>query len=164
MQVRNFTLYQLSAEFQLAFERLLNGEITKEEFDACHTSFENKCINVSRYILNLEAEYEAVKNAAKNMSDRAKSISTEIERKRHYLQTEIEACGLAEPIKCDDFVIKWRKNPPSLVVTNAELIPDYYRNVEQVISINNKLLKQDILDGFAIEGAHIEQNKKLVIS
>lgn len=159
-----FKLYEISNEYERAIDALLDeetGDLSK--IDELKDIFDNKCINVAKYIKNLEAEQEAIASAIKSMSTREKKISAKIDSLTTYLKFNMERTGLLDPIKCSEFVIKLRNNPPSLIIDDEALIPDTYLLVKEVYSFDKNAIKKDILDGFGVEGARIENKKSLVI-
>ncbi len=168
MSASNFRLYEISNDYIKAIDSLvIPGELDSIEreklIEGMKDSFENKCLNVARYIKNLEAEHAAIKQAADDMAERAKRVAKHAESLTEYLRYNIEKTGLCDPIKSPEFDIKLATNPPALVIFDAELIPDLYKIKREVIDIDKKLLKQDIKDGFDVEGCRIEQKKRLVI-
>ncbi len=159
----NFKLYEITNNYNSLLDKCLSGEEDIKLIDELIDDFDNKSLNVARYILNLEAESEAIKKAADEMLKRSKSLSNAANSLRNYLKDNIEKTGLIDPIKCAHFVIKLKKNPPSLVVDNEEIIPDAYKIKTEVISIDKNAIKRDILEGFLVEGARVETKKTLVI-
>ena len=159
-----FKLYEISNEYERAIDALLNdeaGDLSK--IDELKDIFDNKCINVAKYIKNLETEQQAVNDCIKKMCEREKKLAVRIESLTTYLKFNMEKTGLIDPIKCPEFSIKFRNNPPSLVIEDESLIPDLYIITKEVKSIYKNAIKKDILDGFEVEGARVESKKTLVI-
>jgi hypothetical protein len=161
----NFTLYTITNDYIQAINKLLESDIATD--DSClvdiKDSFDQKCINVVKYIKCLEAEYDGIKKEADRMTDRAKRVSKHIASLSEYLKSNIEKTGLLDSIKSPEFEIKLATNPASLVIFDPDLIPDIYKVTEQVTKIDKALLKNDIKDGFEVEGAKLSQSKRLVI-
>lgn len=165
MSICNFKLYEISNEYERAIDALLMSEEKDEsKIEEIKDLFDKKCINVAKYIKNLEAEWNAVSQAAKLMSERARKIYANKESLTEYLQYNMEKTGLLDSIKCIEFEkFQLQNNPPSLVIENEELIPDIYIITKELKSFDKNSMKKDILDGFEIEGARVEQKKRLVI-
>ncbi len=166
MSIQNFRLYQLTIEYERAIDGLVAGEdgnIDDSLIEAIKGDFDSKAIAVAKYIKNLEAESEAIKEAAKAMTERYKRVQKHAESLTEYLKFNIEKTGLLDAIKTVEFDIKLQKNPPSLIIDDAMIIPDMYKVRREVVDIDNKQLKQDILDGFEVEGARVESRTRLVI-
>lgn len=159
-------LYEITNEYQLAIQSMFtspDGKGDESLLDAIKDSFDSKSIAVAKYIKSLEAEAAAVKEAAKAMADRAKTLANQAESLTDYLRYNIEKSGLLDPIKCNEFVIKLQQNPASLEIYDAALIPELYKSEEVVVKIDNAKLKQDIKDGFEVDGARLVSEKRLVI-
>jgi hypothetical protein len=166
MSVQNFRLYQLTLEYERALDHLIpseDGNIDEALINEIKDNFELKCINVAKYIKCREAEYLAMKEAVAAMTERAKKAAKRIESLTEYLRFNLEKVKLEKPISCPEFDIKLAQNPPSLVIYDTTLIPDMYKVTEEVIVIDKALLKQDIKDGFEVEGARIETKMRVVI-
>lgn len=167
MSLSNFKLYEIANEYLIAIDSLLDNPELDPGYEttlaAVNGAFEDKSIAVASYIRNLEIESEAIKTAAKEMLDRAKQLEKASESLRDYLKTNIESTGLTDPIKCNYFTIKLQQNPGALVIDDANLLPDIYKIVKEVVSYDKMAIKKDIEDGFTVEGARIVKNKRLVI-
>jgi len=162
--MNRFKLYEISNEYERAIDALVDDEkVDLSQIEELKDVFDNKCINVAKYIKNLEIEQEAINNVIKNMSLREKRLLTQIDSLTTYLKFNIEKTGLIDPIKCPEFVIKLRNNPPSLVIDDESLIPDLYIITKEVKNFDKNAIKKDILDGFEVEGARVEHKKILVI-
>ena len=160
-------LYQIADAYLLALESLaeiedLPAEAVADTLEGWIGTFEQKAIAIAAYIRNLEVEAAAVEEARRRMERRQKSIERHAERLRDYLLTEMERTGITR-VKSAEVVMRTQKNPPSVVIDNADLLPDAYR--KQVIT--TQLLKAEIgkalKAGTQVPGAHLEQTTRLVI-
>jgi hypothetical protein len=175
-------LYEITSQYQQMLDNalflkdmtdqeltLLHGEEKETTLDielALNTlkdSFESKAINVAKYIKNIEAESEAVKGAMRAMSERVKRLDNQAKSLTDYLKYNIKKVGLAERIKCPEFEIYIKTNPPKLIVDNESLTPSTYIKTKTVTEIDSAKIKKDLLEGFNVEGYHIERAEKLVI-
>lgn len=165
--MNSLKLYQITDQYLKAIHSLLDPNETEEDriklINAIDDSFDNKVINTAKVIKTLDAEYQAAKNAADEMAKHAKSLAADRDGLIKYLKWNIETSGLLDPISCAEFKIKLQQNPASLDIYDAELIPDLYKTQEIVIKIDNAKLKQDIKDGFEVDGARLVSEKRLVI-
>lgn len=159
-----FKLYQITNEYQKAIDALLNNEDGAQiELDKLKDTFDNKIINTVKYMRNIESEYNAVKSAADAMTERARGLAKEIEFLERYMLTNLEETGLVDAIKCPEFSVKIQSNPASVEIVDAALVPDAYITEEVVKKINKNAIKQDIKDGFDVEGVKLVVKKRLVI-
>jgi hypothetical protein len=58
--------------------------------------------------------------------------------------------------------MKVRKNPPSVVIDDVAKIPTEFQKQKIDVTIDKVALKKAIQSGEKVDGAHIEQNEKLV--
>jgi len=160
-------LYEISAAYLETLEALaeiddLPAEAVADTLQGWIGTFEQKAVAVAAYIRNLEVEAAAVEEARRRMERRQQSLERHADRLRVYLRTEMERTGITR-VKSAEVVLRTQKNPPSVVIDNADLLPDAYR--EQVIT--TKLLKAEIgktlKAGAQVPGAHLEQTTRLVI-
>lgn len=157
-------LFEISQDYIRAIEHAFTDEgDLSQNIAELKDSFETKCYAVGKYIKNLEAEHEAIKNAANAMAARAKAVENKVKNLTEYLRFHLEASGLADPLKFIEFDIKLQQNPPAVVIYNAGIIPDMYKKIKEEISIDKKAIMQSIKDGFSVEGARLESIKRLVI-
>src|SRR5579864_5913044 len=105
-------LYEISNIYQASIDRVLFEEADANTISEIKDDFNNKSINVAKYIKNLEAEFNAVKEAEDGMAERRKALNKRIDSLKSYLQNSIEETGLLDPIKCPEFTIKLQQNPP----------------------------------------------------
>lgn len=159
-------LYEISNEFMRAIDSMIHDEegiIVCDQLENIKENFQNKAIAVAKYIKNLEAESHIIIAATSGMVLRAKRIQNQADSLRDYLKFNIEKTGITDKISCPEFDIKLKTNPPSLVVYEESLIPENYLKKKVTITIDKVQLKKDIVEGFEVEGARIENRKQLII-
>jgi Siphovirus Gp157 len=131
--------------------------------DFVNLDFEERNIALAKIIKNIECENAGVKDALSNMRARAETLEFNVKQLKNFILLDISSSGLLDPIKCSDIVIKLQNNPPSLDITDPDLLPDIYKIVKEVITFDKMSIKRDIEAGFEVEGAKIINNKRLVI-
>ena len=162
----NLALYELTDAYRLALQELPE-DATEEQVSLALAPLKgqiaSKGQNIAAFVLNLEAEAEAIDGAAKKLKARAESITRRQEGLRHYLYANMKALGITE-IKANDgtFKAKIVKNPPAVEITGA--IPAEYEKVipEQRVPDKNKI-KDDLKAGVIIDGARLVQGERLKI-
>src|SRR6185503_20120315 len=124
MSVCRFKLYEISNDYERAIDALLLSEEEKDESKIAEIKdlFELKCINVAKYIKNMQAEADAIHKVMEQMAARVGKIEAHIDSLTAYLQYNMEKTGLTDTIKSPEFDIKLKTNPPSLLIENEELI------------------------------------------
>jgi len=164
-------LYTVAAEYQTILNHFheQDGEVEQNDIellkklDEFHDDIQDKAVNIASYLKNLEAEYEQVWQARKAMQEREHRLKGKIEWLEDYLKLNLQKCGITEIAKSPYFVIKVKKCPVSVEITEESSLPYQYKKIKEVISIDKNKLKQDLLDGFTIEGAQLQQNIRLEI-
>ncbi len=172
----SLALYQISNQYQQRLDTLedyYNQDECEHSDEAekrlwndifsIEDALEDKAIAVASYIKNLEAELDSVTLARKDMQERESRLKNSIENKRKYLLEQLQAAEINEIKKSPNFVIKIKKNPPSVDVTDEALIPKEYIVVKQVESISKAEILKDLKDGLFIPGVTIKQTVKLEI-
>lgn len=159
-------LYELSAEYLDALEALaeledLPPEVIADTLEGLAGAWEDKALNVARYVRNLEAEAAAIEEARKRMDARAKATANQAARLRAYLKAELERTGLKP--KAPDLALRLQSNPPSVVVDDETRIPKTYRRTETVTTLLKAEISAALKAGKTVTGAHLESSKRLVI-
>lgn len=159
-------LYELSADYLAALEGLaalddLPQAAIADTLAGIVGTWEDKALNVARYIRNLEAEASAVDEARKRLDGRAKALAGTAARLKAYLEAEMERTGLKP--KAPDLAIRLRNNPPAVVVDDESLIPARWRRTETVTTILRAEIAAALKAGERVPGARLEQGKRLAI-
>jgi hypothetical protein len=161
-------LYQIASEYKATLNHLYNdetGEIDESAltlFNQLSDDMQSKGIALSSYIQNLEADRQAIEDAKKSMAEREMRLSKRITYLREYLKSNMENCNITT-IDCPYFSLKIKKNPVSVEEVDIEKIPDQYKVVKQVISLDKAKIKQDLLAGIVIDGARLLYKTRLEI-
>lgn len=163
------SLHQLSTEMQMAVAKLeesgLEPAVIADTLDGLSGELEVKATNVALYVLNLEANAAAIKEAEAKMAQRRKAIEHQVERMKEYIKTNMERVGI-QKIECPQFRMMVKKNPPRVVVDAQNLIPgNYWTDPPPPESVvDKKAIADAIKSGVEVPGAHLEQATSLVIS
>lgn len=161
-------LYEIANEYQNILEQSFNeetGEVNENalsKLDEISVQLHEKGIAVASYIKNIDAERKAIEEAKKAMAEREGKLNKEIDYLTQYLQNNMEKCGISE-IKSPYFVIKLKKCPYSTDIIDESLIPDEYRKVKAVVSIDKVKLKEEMLAGVVVPGVALKQNNRIEI-
>lgn len=159
-------LYELSDDYLEAMEALaeiddLPPEAIADTLEGLAGAWEDKALNVARYVRNLEAEAEAIVEARDRMERRAKAASRQAARLKAYLKAELERTGLKP--KAPDLALRLQNNPPSVMIDDPAKIPKTYQRTETVTSILKAEIGAALKAGKKVTGAHLEQSTRLVI-
>lgn len=159
-------LYELTQDYLEALDALseiedLPPEAINDTLEGLAGEWEDKALNVGRYIRNLEAEAAAIDEARKRMDARAKVTANRAARLKEYLKAELGRTGLKP--KAPDLALRLQNNPPSVAIDDADLIPEDYRRIETVTTILKSEIAARLKAGEPIPGAHLERSQRLVI-
>ncbi len=123
---------------------------------------EEKAISVAAYIRNIGAESAAIDAAIKAMQARKQALDKREDQVREYLRSNMERCGITK-ISCPWFAITVKKNPASMVIDDAELIPEKYKAKVEITEIDKAAMKADLKSDIAVAGARLVQRNRIEI-
>lgn len=164
----NLSLYVIANEYRQMVDRLME---TQDDAQAIADTVEGesgdlttKAQNVAYAIRNLEASAAAIKEAEQQMAERRKRIEKRAEAIRDYLKTCMELANVSK-IECPHFALSIAKNPASVEIFDAAMIPvDYMKETPPPPPAPDKtLIKQAIKDGFDVPGARLVAGTRLAI-
>src|SRR5579864_8962955 len=161
-------LYKIANQYQEILSHTFDeetGEILPQMLDKMteiSSSLEEKALAVASYIKNVNAECEAIEKAQEEMMKRGLMMQKKVNYLRDYLKSNMERCGINE-IKSPYFVIKLKKCPISTEIFDENNIPNDYKKVKEVVTIDRTKLKEEMLAGVVVPGAQLKQNNRLEI-
>jgi predicted transcriptional regulator len=161
-------LYEIANQYQEVLSEICNeetGEINETalvRLEEVKDSIKEKGIAVASFIENIEAEEKAIDAAIDKMERRKKQLANQSTFLVNYLQSNMERCAINE-ISCPYFVVKLRKCPLSVDITDELSIPDEYKKRKEVVSIDKLKIKEEITNGVVVPGASLKQNLRLEI-
>jgi arginine utilization protein RocB len=159
-------LYKMSQDFQSVMQFLEeHDEILPEQLAALiglETNIQDKSINIGALILNLESEDQAINEAQQKLSHRQRRTRNRIETLREYLKANLERCDISE-IRSPLFDIKIKKNPCSVLIENASLLPHNFIKIEKIEKIDKEEIKKALKDGQEVAGATLKSTTRLEI-
>jgi hypothetical protein len=161
-------LYELIGQFRelklLADEPEVDPQTLADTLEGLSGDIEAKSEAVAMVIGNIEADADAIDEAAKQMAARAKRLRHRVESLKTYLLINMQACGFTK-ISCKWFTISLRKNPPRIDVFDAEAIPEKFRVWPEPPppAIDRRALLDALKAGENIPGAQIAQDERVEI-
>lgn len=160
-------LFQLTQNYMQIIE--LSGEldedILKDTLESIVEPLEIKMANIVKVIRYVESDIDLIEKEEKRLKDIKASKKNTISRLKLMLLDSVEITGKETKtggkkleVRNDPFVksIYTQKNPPSVEVLNAELIPDNYK-IPQDPKIDNKAILAAWKDETKVEGVRINQ-------
>jgi hypothetical protein len=161
-------LYEISNQFQ-SLEQLtesddLPAEVIADTLEALEGDFEAKAVQVAKFILSLEANAEAVRQAATQMMGRSNRIANRAASIKAYLQFHMQALE-KKRIESPELVIVRRANPPAVVITDEHAVPEQFwiQPPPPDKRIDKKAIKAAIDKGERVDGAYVEAGERLEI-
>lgn len=159
-------LYKISNQYQEALVKLgdfdLPDEVVADTLEGLKGELVDKGKNVAAYIRNLEADVYCIKQAAKQMAERAAVIQRRADYMKKLLLDTMRTNEITE-ISCPWFLIKPKKNPPAVKVFDVNLLSTKYKSEVSTVTINKKLIADDIKQGAVVAGAELTQGWRLDI-
>jgi len=166
--MNNLSLYQLSANYLQALDFLTDPEMdfpleaVNDTLESLTGGLEEKAINVTMFLRNMEATAEAIKAAEEAMAKRRKSLESRVKWLKDYLKGNMENTGISK-IECPYFKLSIQKNPVSVNVINEEAIPEKFKEKVITLKLDKTAVKKAIENGEAVPGAVLTNGTRLVI-
>lgn len=107
------------------------------------------------HVRNIEGQAAILAEEIKRLTERKKSFENRAKSIRKYVLTCLLASGQGT-IKTTANTFTARKGTASIVVDNADMLPDELVTVQTVVSPDKKAIKEAIENGVEVKGAHIE--------
>jgi len=163
----NLSLYALADEYARALAQLpetgLDDQTIADTLEGLQGAVEVKAQNVAAYCLNVEAEAEAIENAAKRLQERANALTKRTAHLRAYLMYNMKRAGITE-IKAIDgtFGAKIRQNPDAVEIVDALSIPDaFYRIIPEKREPDKSAIKAALKGGNDVPGCRLTRGERL---
>ena len=161
------SLYELTESTRAAIEELLALEDVPQEavnntIEGLEGELQIKQRNVAAYILNRESDIEAMKQYKNNMEKRIKQAENQINRLKNGLLWSLKKHG-KNRLELPEMVIKIKNNPLSVAINNMDLIPPEHRRTKVEYVPDKKKIKESILAGKSVSGAHLETKERIDI-
>ena len=157
-------LYQLAAEFhalELALAEIEDDpQALADTLEGCRAPLEQKVVNVVKYTRNLETLAEQIKAAEKQMADRRKGLENKAARIREHVKGCMEYAQVLE-VSCPFFKVAIRRNPPSVIIENADALPLDYVVLPPIPppAPDKAKIARDLKAGLDVPGASLDSSK-----
>lgn len=157
-------LYTLANEYNIAFELLekkgFDDEIINDTLSSMIVSIEEKAINVSKYIKDIEIDIIGMKTAEQDINKRRKSAENRVNSLKEYLKTNMESSGISN-ISCPYFDINIKKCPESVEIdAGVEPHIDYMR---VKFEHDKQALKESLKNGTTLKWAKLVSKTRIEI-
>lgn len=162
------SLYELTGE-RLALKNKLEGldfdvETIADTLEGDSTALQVKIESYGFVIREMESFADMIKLERDRLDKRLKVHESKVGHIKDWLMQNMLACEIIK-IECAAFTISLQNNPASVVIDAESLIPEGYMRLPEPIPLvpNKKLIGDAIKSGLTVDGAHLEQTKRLVI-
>lgn len=157
-------LYELTQNYLNLLELLENPDVPKEVVEAAleevEGSFDDKAENIVKLIKSIEADVKGYKEEETRLSTRRKTLENKVKGLKDYLEGSMIALDKKD-IKGKIFTLAIKKNPPSIIIDDFNILPVEYKKIEE--KEDKKKIKESIDNGIEVPGARIEQKESLRI-
>lgn len=159
------SLYSISAETKYAIDEVMNLEdvpenVIADTLESIGGELTEKQVNVAAYVLNLRGDVRAMKEYEETMKERRKSLEKKITWLTESIMTSMQMHNQSS-VPDIELTIKRKLNPPRVVIDNDRILPTEYLRV--IKEPDKAKLKESLLAGVEILGAHIERTERLEI-
>lgn len=150
-------LYQLNSEIQYCIECGTDpetgefNELFERELKACEMERKDQIYHVSKYLLNLESDSEAIEAEIKRLKEKKDAVDRKITRVKEYI---FQALWVDEKLQFPLFSVGMRKSE-RLEITDDSKIPERFIRIKTTTEPDKAGLKQAIKEGAEFECAKI---------
>jgi len=159
-------LYDIANNYQRLMQSIIDSdELLPEqinEIESVDDSLEQKAEAIGIIIKTMEANQKAINERIQSMEERSSKFTNKIEALKEYLKSNLEKCGKKE-IFSPWFDIKIKMNPVSVVITDDQLIPMEFINIQEIKKIDKLAIKAAMSHGIDIPGASLCQMSRVEI-
>ncbi|HFJ4329017.1 TPA: siphovirus Gp157 family protein [Serratia liquefaciens] len=145
------------AKFQELIETSedLTPEMIADTLEGIEGALGDKLDGAFTYVRNLEGLAKTVDEEVKRLTERKRSFENRAKSIRKYVLACLLASG-QDSLKTTTNTFTARKGVASVVIDNADLLPDELVTVQTLVAPDKKAIKEAIENGVDVKGAHIE--------
>lgn len=166
MTIRLFEITeQLKALENIADSDELPPEVIADTLEGLQGDFETKAVQVAKFILSLDSQAEAIKDAAEAMARRSARIKKRAESIKAYLLFQFQAVN-TKRIETAEIVIARRANPVAVQVTDEASVPAAYwrQPPPPPKQLDKASIKEALQTGKEVIGCFLESGEHLRIT
>lgn len=157
--MNNLTLYNITNAIPTIMEcEEITEEQRKELIEEITLELQRKSGSIIGYIKNIELTIEAMKSEEKRISEQRKALEKRLDHFKGYVKDCLNNNGITK-VETGLGTISVAKSPISVEVTNEAIVPDIYKTVKHIISIDKKAIADNFkTTGELIDGVEIHSN------
>jgi hypothetical protein len=153
-------LHQITKEHREIALLVEREELTlddvRDTFEALEGEMTAKAASLVAVVDNINADVKAVDDEIKRLQARKKTMTNKQKSLRDYLKMNMQATGITN-IKCPLFSITLAKGRDVVVIDDAEIISEDFKEVVETTKIDKVGLLKALKQGWH-PGAHIEKS------
>jgi hypothetical protein len=164
----NLSLYKLSSNYMRALDALTDpeadipAEVVADTLEGLEGELQEKAVNVAKFMRNMEAMSQAIKEAEAQMARRRKAIEGRVKCLKDYLKENMEACGISK-IESPWFRLAVQKNPAAVDVVDEAALPDEFKEQVVTVKIDKAAIRDALKAGVDVPGAALVQGTRMVV-
>ena len=161
------SLYEITQDYlqlmEMAEDEEVDAQMVADTLEAVDGELEYKAEAYAKIMKNLEGDIQALKSEEERLSQKRKTIESNIKRMKEALQSVMEVTGKTK-FKTQLFSFGIQNNAPSVVITaDIKDIPAEYLRVKEP-EVDKTAIKKAIQEGIDLSDiAHLEQSQSLRI-
>lgn len=140
-------------------------EISRESvmvLEAIDDEFREKVESCCKVLTELNSRAECFDDEARRLSARGKTLRNKAKWLKEYIQENMEAMGM-DTVEGELFKAKVVENPPSVSVTNIDLVPSQFDRVRER-ELKKKDIKEVLKSGEEVPGCELVRTKSLRVT
>ncbi len=159
----HYNLYDLTSDLAIINNDIADagGELTAELeslLDAAGLAVKDKIQSIGKWTLNLNSKVEAIDKEIERLQHNKKMAENLNTRLKDYVKMCMTRAEIGK-LEFTTFTVAIQKNPPSVEIVNEEAVPNAYKTIKQVVSVDKRGILDDLKAGKKIEGCNLISNK-----
>ena len=141
----------------------IDQQTLKDTLDSLKLTRDAKLDGLAGLIERDTADIDFLANKIKQLTEQKKQRQNQKENLLRYMTEVIDNAGIKE-LHTEHYILKPRNYKQKTIISDERKIPKVYIVTKEVSSIDKRKLYQDMKDGQEVPGAHLEPNRKTIIS
>lgn len=162
----SYKLYELTELYKNIWDLVEDEEADLDTLEKALSQVEDnieiKAESMAKLIKSIDGDVEFIKAEETRLAGKRKVLENKQKNLKSYLENQLTTMAI-DKVKTPLFTVAMQNNPPSVDISNEELIPEKYKKTVTTVSIVKKDLLDALKAGEVIEGATIKQGRSLRI-
>jgi seryl-tRNA synthetase len=158
------TLYEIADNYKELLNMDLDEETLADTLESIQGEFNDKADNICHVVANIKSDVEAIEAEMSRLKARKDGFELRLSGLKDYLRLQMESIE-CKKIETSKFTINCVVGRQVVNVTDESKIPDAFFDVKRVVSLDKKMLLENLKAQIAdstlvtIEGAEIAISK-----